>query len=318
MIIGDRLGLYRALAAGGAHDLGRAGPAHADTRALRARVAERARRIGLRELPRRHGPLRADARTGDDVRRRRQPRLHRWAGSRSRCPPVASSTGSPTRSHSGEGIGWHEHDHGVFHGCARFFRPWYIAHLVQDWIPALDGVEGAARGRHPGRRRRLRTRHSTIIMAQAFPNSRFVGFDYHKESIDAAREARARGRRRRSLHASKWAARRTIPVIVRLRDRVRCAARHGRSGRLRAPRAFDARAEWHLDDRGALCGRSRRGEPEPDRARVLRGFDADVHALLAVAGRRTGARRAGGRSAAAQRGHGSGIPPLPARSAPRR
>jgi len=88
---------------------------------------------------------------------------------------------------TGEGIGWHEHDHGVFHGCARFYRAGYIGNLVQHWIPSLDGVEkrlnagicvadvGCGYG------------YSTILMAQSYPKSTFVGFDYHRESIDAAR-----------------------------------------------------------------------------------------------------------------------------------
>jgi 2-polyprenyl-3-methyl-5-hydroxy-6-metoxy-1,4-benzoquinol methylase len=90
---------------------------------------------------------------------------------------------------SGEGIGWHEHDHGVFEGCARFFRPSYIANIVQNWIPALDGVK--ARLEAGIRVADIGCGHgtSTIIMAQAFPNSRFIGFDYHKESIDQANKA---------------------------------------------------------------------------------------------------------------------------------
>ncbi len=89
---------------------------------------------------------------------------------------------------TGEGIGWHEHDFGVFHGCARFFRPGYIGNLVQKWIPSLDGVtarlESGIRVADVG----CGFGYSTILMAQAFPNSRFVGFDYHEDSIKAARQ----------------------------------------------------------------------------------------------------------------------------------
>jgi SAM-dependent methyltransferase len=88
---------------------------------------------------------------------------------------------------SGEGIGWHEHDHGVFHGCARFFRPGYIAHLVQDWIPSVDGVEARLKAGIRVADVGCGYGYSTILMAQAFPKSKFVGFDYHRESIDAAR-----------------------------------------------------------------------------------------------------------------------------------
>ncbi len=91
------------------------------------------------------------------------------------------------RFKSGEGLGWHEHDHDLFCGTELFFRPGYGAHLVSDWIPALNGVEdklqvgakvadiGCGHGA------------STILMAQAFPKSRFYGFDYHEDSILNAR-----------------------------------------------------------------------------------------------------------------------------------
>jgi SAM-dependent methyltransferase len=90
---------------------------------------------------------------------------------------------------TGEGIGWHEHDHRLFRGTERFFKPGYRAHLVEEWIPALDGVkEKLERGAKVAD---VGCGHgaSTIIMAQAFPNSEFHGFDYHDASIDRAREA---------------------------------------------------------------------------------------------------------------------------------
>ena len=88
---------------------------------------------------------------------------------------------------TGEGIGWHEHDHGVFHGCARFFRPGYIGNLVQHWIPSLDGVEQRLQAGIRVADVGCGYGYSTILMAQAFPRSKFVGYDYHRESIDAAR-----------------------------------------------------------------------------------------------------------------------------------
>jgi len=88
----------------------------------------------------------------------------------------------------GGGFGWHEHVHDVHEGCERFFRPGYNAHLVAEWLPALDDVVGKLeRG---ARVADVGCGHgaSTILMAQAFPNSTFVGSDYHAGSIETARE----------------------------------------------------------------------------------------------------------------------------------
>jgi SAM-dependent methyltransferase len=89
---------------------------------------------------------------------------------------------------SGSGVGWHEHDPDLFVGVERFFRPGYNAHLVSEWVPALDGVqeklERGARVADVG----CGLGASTIILAKAFPKSTFVGFDYHGPSIDRARE----------------------------------------------------------------------------------------------------------------------------------
>ena len=89
---------------------------------------------------------------------------------------------------TGEGVGWHEHDDGVFHGVERFFRPGYAAELVSDWIPALDGVEETLE--EGGHAIDVGCGHGapTIIMAEAYPNSTFVGVDYHEASIDVARD----------------------------------------------------------------------------------------------------------------------------------
>jgi len=88
---------------------------------------------------------------------------------------------------TGAGYGWHEHVHDVHEGCERFFRPGYNANLTSAWLPALDGVVakletgaivadvGCGHGA------------STILMAQAYPNSTFVGSDYHDASIETAR-----------------------------------------------------------------------------------------------------------------------------------
>jgi SAM-dependent methyltransferase len=89
---------------------------------------------------------------------------------------------------SGDGVGWHEHNHDVFDGCERFFRPGYNANLLSVWLPALDGVvEKLERGASVAD---VGCGHgsSTILMARAYPQSTFVGYDYHDGSIETAKE----------------------------------------------------------------------------------------------------------------------------------
>ncbi len=93
---------------------------------------------------------------------------------------------------TGLGLGWHEHDSSLFHGTERFFRPGYAANLVSQWIPALEGVQ--AKLEAGARVADIGCGHgaSTIIMAQAFPASSFVGFDFHAPSIEVARASAAK------------------------------------------------------------------------------------------------------------------------------
>jgi SAM-dependent methyltransferase len=93
---------------------------------------------------------------------------------------------------SGKGVGWHEHDHGLFAGTERFFRPNYRAHLIGEWIPALDGTEAKLKAGAKVADVGCGLGTSTILMAQAYPKSSFVGFDYHDGSIKMAREAAAK------------------------------------------------------------------------------------------------------------------------------
>lgn len=105
---------------------------------------------------------------------------------------AAARTRIAERFRTGEGLPWGEHDHDLFAGTERFFRPGYAAHLVDDWIPALDGVEeklergakvadvGCGHGA------------STVLLARAYPRSRLVGYDTHPASIEVARRSAER------------------------------------------------------------------------------------------------------------------------------
>jgi 2-polyprenyl-3-methyl-5-hydroxy-6-metoxy-1,4-benzoquinol methylase len=92
---------------------------------------------------------------------------------------------------SGAGVGWHEHSACLFRGTERFFRPGYNANLVSQWIPALDGMQSRLEAGATVADVGCGHGASTILMAQAFPKSRFFGFDYHEPSIARARAAAA-------------------------------------------------------------------------------------------------------------------------------
>ena len=129
---------------------------------------------------------------------------------------------------TGKGVGWGDHCNCLFCGVERFFRPGYKGHLVAEWLPALDGVvaklERGAKVADVGCGHGV----STMLMAEAFPNSEFVGIDFHDASIAHARE-HARRRWQRALRDGARAGFRGLGL--RPRHHVRCAARHGRSGR---------------------------------------------------------------------------------------
>ncbi|GAA1323527.1 class I SAM-dependent methyltransferase [Pseudonocardia xinjiangensis] len=88
---------------------------------------------------------------------------------------------------TGEGVGWQDYSRGLFEGTATLFRPGYVAALVSEWLPALDGVveklERGASVADVG----CGFGHSTLLMARAFPQSRFRGYDFHGPSIETAR-----------------------------------------------------------------------------------------------------------------------------------
>ncbi|MGW7364162.1 class I SAM-dependent methyltransferase [Streptomyces sp. NPDC054841] len=92
---------------------------------------------------------------------------------------------------TGEGVGWHEHDEDVFVGCDAFYRPGYVAELIPSWIPALDGVDAkltaGARVADLG----CGLGSSSLLLAEAYPHTTVVGADYHAKSIELARKKAA-------------------------------------------------------------------------------------------------------------------------------
>jgi 2-polyprenyl-3-methyl-5-hydroxy-6-metoxy-1,4-benzoquinol methylase len=97
------------------------------------------------------------------------------------------------RFRTGEGLGWHEHDQGLFRGTEIFFRPGYAANLITSWLPALDGVEEKLKAGAKVADVGCGLGASTILMAQSYPHSTFVGFDYHDKSIELARQRAGEG-----------------------------------------------------------------------------------------------------------------------------
>lgn len=185
--IGDRLGLYKALAQGG--------PATPAELAKRTSTNERYVREWLSSQAA-GGYVTYDAPSGKFSLSEEQAFAFADENSPAFLPGAFQLALATTRSvdriteafKTGAGMGWHEHDKELFVGTERFFRPGYAANLINSWIPALEGV--ADKLRRGGKVADVGCGHgaSTILMAQAFPQSTFVGFDYHQGSIDAANE----------------------------------------------------------------------------------------------------------------------------------
>jgi len=190
VVIGEKLGLYKALADG---------PLTAFQLALKTRTDERYLREWLASQAA-GGYITYDEKTNkfslsdeqaftlaDENSPAYLPGAFELAlGSLAAVPRIAESF------RTGAGMGWHEHAEEVFHGCEKFFRPGYAANLVNSWIPALSDVERklemGARVADVGCGKGA----STLLLAKAFPKSRFYGFDYHGGSIEAARESARR------------------------------------------------------------------------------------------------------------------------------
>jgi 2-polyprenyl-3-methyl-5-hydroxy-6-metoxy-1,4-benzoquinol methylase len=193
VVIGDRLGLYRTLAADG--------PLSSSDLAQRTGTAERYVREWANAQAA-SGWVDYDAQTGRYSMSPEQALMFADPGS-----PAFVAGGfqfalgsADAREHiaeafaTGTGYGWHEHTHDVFDGCQRFFEPGYRANIVQSWIPALDGVEDKLnRG---GRVADIGCGHgaSSIVIAQGYPRATVDGSDYHAGSIaEAARMAAEAG-----------------------------------------------------------------------------------------------------------------------------
>ena len=185
--IGDRLGLYKGLAAGG--------PQTAAELAQRTGTVERYVREWA-SCQAAGGYISYDAATGKFYLTEEQafamaddtsPAFMQGAFQVALAATKAEEQ-LAERFKSGNGMGWHEHHHGVFEGTERFFRPGYAANLLSAWIPALDGVheklKSGARVADVG----CGLGASTILMAKAYPKSEFIGFDYHDKSIETARQ----------------------------------------------------------------------------------------------------------------------------------
>jgi SAM-dependent methyltransferase len=187
VILGDKLGLYKGLAAGGPQT-----------------PAELAKRTGTTERYVREwlssqaagGYVTLDADTGRFRLTEEQAFTLADEKSPAFLPGAFQVALAATKAvprlidafRSGEGMGWHEHDHELFHGTERFFRPGYAANLVSQWIPALTGVD--ERLKAGGKVADVGCGHgsSTVLMALSYPKSTFMGFDYHEGSIQTARE----------------------------------------------------------------------------------------------------------------------------------
>src|SRR4051794_16136999 len=190
VVIGDKLGLYKALAEAPMSSAQLAAKTKTDERYVREWLASQAAG-GYITFDAKNDQFSLTAEQSftlaDDNSPAYLPGAFELAlGSLAAVPRITESF------RTGAGMGWHEHDDGVFHGCEKFFRPGYAANIVSSWIPSLSDVkeklESGARVADVGCGKGA----STVLMAKAYPNSRFFGFDYHKQSIEAARESAGR------------------------------------------------------------------------------------------------------------------------------
>jgi SAM-dependent methyltransferase len=188
-VIGDRLGLYRALSA--------VMPASSAEVAAEAGVGERYAREWLRGQAA-GGYITYDTATERFSLTEEQafalaaPEGMQIAAAFHLPVAVAKNVERVTDAvRTGGGFPWHEHDPAMFEGVERFFRPGYVANLTSSWIPALDGVEDKLRAGAEVADVGCGHGASTLLLAESFPRSTVSGFDYHGPSIEQARKRMA-------------------------------------------------------------------------------------------------------------------------------
>ncbi len=187
--LGDRLGLYRALHAGG--------PATPAELAARTGCAERYLREWLSHQAA-SGYLAWDATSNRFTLPPEQAKVfvdedspvYMIGGFEAALATFANEPQVAEAFASGAGVGWGDQADCMFCAVARFFRPGYVNHLVQSWLPALDGVAAKLERGASVADLGCGHGHSTLLMAQAYPQARFIGFDFHADSIEQARRHR--------------------------------------------------------------------------------------------------------------------------------
>jgi 2-polyprenyl-3-methyl-5-hydroxy-6-metoxy-1,4-benzoquinol methylase len=184
-VIGDKLGLYKALAAGPLTSRELAQKTRANERYVREWLASQAAGGYVNYDPAMDQFSLSDEQAfalTDENGPLFFPGAFQLALSAVRSEPRISDAFK-----TGAGVGWHEHDSGLFAGTERFFRPGYAANLTSSWIPAFDGLEERLNAGAKVADVGCGHGASTILMAQSYPQSTFIGFDYHEPSIEYAR-----------------------------------------------------------------------------------------------------------------------------------